>query len=359
MEITLAGKQTMTLPTRTMYIRKSLRRNTPYTNDFLVIDVPEGQDVLLGMPWLKSVNPDINWVSERVKPRREKRGRHKNLNNLHYHKPEQPALPIGGKRRSRSPQRKRSLSDYFSTGYYSAASGTTKYITSKQFRRLLKKPSIIECIFVLRPKTEKECGGTGEPVDIESFCNHPVFPLLLKHKDLFKPKLPMGLPPRELGEHVLGLTRKNLHFDVNGFNPQLKKKAHTVRRTLPMPRKDYIIAKMQGAFWYSCMDLLSGYYQFRMRDCDIRFTAFQTPDGAYEYLVLPMGLSHAPATLNDGIRRILSDLNEICQCYFDDIYLYTKSKSLEDHLTALDRVLTRLEDHKVYVKLIKCVFLRS
>jgi hypothetical protein len=123
-----------------------------------------------------------------------------------------------------------------------------------------------------------------------------------------------------------------------------------------MPRKDTIIEKMQGAYWYSCMDLLSGYYQFRMRDSDIPCTAFQTPDGAFEYLVLPMGLSNAPATFNEGIRRILRDLSEICQCYFDDIYVHTKDTSIEAHLEALDRVLTRLEDHKFYVKLSKCVF---
>ncbi|GMF88821.1 unnamed protein product [Phytophthora fragariaefolia] len=113
---------------------------------------------------------------------------------------------------------------------------------------------------------------------------------------------------------------------------------------------------MQGAFWYSCMDLLSGYYQFRIRESDIPFTAFQTPDGAFEYLVLPMGLSNAPATFNEGIRRMLADISDICQCYFDDIFVYTKSESVNEHLDALDQVLTRLKDHKFYVKLSKCVF---
>ncbi|POM81808.1 Polyprotein [Phytophthora palmivora] len=154
--------------------------------------------------------------------------------------------------------------------------------------------------------------------------------------------------------------------------------SHAIRRTLPMPRKDIIIEKIHGAYWYSCMDLLSGYYQFRMRNCDIPYTAFQTPDGSYEYLVLPMGLSNAPATFNEGIRRILADLSDICyfddiyvysrskaldvhlealdRCYFDDIYVYLRSKSLDVHLEALDRVLTRLENHNFYVKLSKCVF---
>ncbi|POM81554.1 Putative retroelement [Phytophthora palmivora] len=123
-----------------------------------------------------------------------------------------------------------------------------------------------------------------------------------------------------------------------------------------MPRKDKIVDKMQGSFWFSCMDLLSGYYQFRLRDTDIPLTAFQTPDGSYEYLVLPMGLSNAPATFSAGIRRILADLSEICQSYFDEIYVHTRSRSIDDHLLALDCVLGRLEEHKFFVKLSKCVF---
>jgi len=61
-----------------------------------------------------------------------------------------------------------------------------------------------------------------------------------------------------------------------------------------MPRKDVIFERMQGTPWYSCMDLLSGYYQFRMRDSDTKYTAFQTPDGLFEHLVILMGLSNAP-----------------------------------------------------------------
>jgi len=76
----------------------------------------------------------------------------------------------------------------------------------------------------------------------------------------------------------------------------------------------------------------------------------------YEYLVIPIGLSNAPTTFNSGIRKILADLQTFCQSYFDDIYVFTKCADIEDHLKALDRVLQRLEDHKFYAKLSKCVF---
>ncbi|POM65345.1 Hypothetical protein PHPALM_18951, partial [Phytophthora palmivora] len=351
------------------------------------------------------MNPDIDWVNERVRFRENKKG--KMLDNaagnnkkrkqkkkvMTAHVQKRPVVQIGGQRRSTSQRKKTSATEYYTRGYYSAVSGTTKYITSKQFRRMLKSPKNIECIFVIRPRTEKESGDSGNTVDIDTYRDHPVFPVLLKHKDVFKQKLPTGLPPREHGEHIMEVDTNEAIFRRQWRQSPVQEKvimdwvrelrsaglirhstsphgaptfcvkkpvgwrivhdyramnSHTIRRTLPMPRKDSIIEKMQGAFWYSCLDLLSGYYQFRMRDCDIPFTAFQTPDGAYEYLVLPM-----------GIRRILADLSGICQCYFDDIYIYSKSKDVDDHLESLDRVLTRLEENKFYVKLSKCVFCAS
>ncbi|GMF62760.1 unnamed protein product [Phytophthora fragariaefolia] len=129
---------------------------------------------------------------------------------------------------------------------------------------------------------------------------------------------------------------------------------HTVRRTLPMPRKDVIFEQMQGAYWYNCMDFLSGYYQFRMRDSDIKYTAFQTADGSFEYLVVPMGLSNAPATVNDGTRKLLKNLTDFRNSYFDDIYIFTQSRDLNAHLTAVGRVLSRLKANQFYVKLSKC-----
>ncbi|OWZ09875.1 Retroelement [Phytophthora megakarya] len=103
---------------------------------------------------------------------------------------------------------------------------------------------------------------------------------------------------------------------------------NTVRRTMPMPRKDVILEKMQGSYYFSCLDLLSGYYQFRMREDGIPYTSFQTPDGLFEYVV----------------------------SYFDDIYVYTKSRNIQHHLDALDRVFSRLHEHQFYIKLSKCVF---
>ena len=89
-----------------------------------------------------------------------------------------------------------------------------------------------------------------------------------------------------------------------------------------MPRKEDTLDRMVGCQWYSTMDLLSGYYQVKVRASDTHFTAFQTPGGLYEYLVLPMGLGNAPATFNRIVRQIFNGMGTFCSTYFDDIYVY-------------------------------------
>jgi len=124
----------------------------------------------------------------------------------------------------------------------------------------------------------------------------------------------------------------------------------------PIPRKDDIIDGMQGGYWFSCMDLLSGYYQLLLEENCRAFTAFSTPVGHFEYLVTAQGLAGAPATFNRFIQHVFEDLQEFSKAFFDDIYVFTKSKTIQDHLVALDRVLKRCEDRGLSIKLSKCVF---
>ena len=48
---------------------------------------------------------------------------------------------------------------------------------------------------------------------------------------------------------------------------------------------------------YSALDLVDGYYQLLMRASDIPITEVSTPiNMLWEWLVLPQGISNAPAT---------------------------------------------------------------
>ncbi|OWY91020.1 polyprotein, partial [Phytophthora megakarya] len=121
-----------------------------------------------------------------------------------------------------------------------------------------------------------------------------------------------------------------------------------------MTRKEDILDAMSGAYWFPTMDLMSAHYQVRMREEDIKFTAFQVPNGLWEYLVLPMGVYNAPATMHRLTSKPFRGLESTKSFY--DIYLFTKSWSIDDYLSVLRKTLDILRDSKLYVKLSKCVF---
>ncbi|POM71969.1 RxLR effector candidate protein [Phytophthora palmivora] len=92
-----------------------------------------------------------------------------------------------------------------------------------------------------------------------------------------------------------------------------------------------------------------------MREEDITFTAFQAPNGLWEYLVLPMGVCNAPATMHRLTSKIFRDLKNTGS-FYDDIYIFTKSPRIEDHRDVLRETLDILPENKLYVKLSKCIF---
>ena len=67
----------------------------------------------------------------------------------------------------------------------------------------------------------------------------------------------------------------------------------TIKNKYPLPRIDDLFYQLQGAKYFSKIDLRSGYYQLKIRSSDVPKTAFVTRYGQYEFSVMSFGLTNA------------------------------------------------------------------
>ena len=96
-----------------------------------------------------------------------------------------------------------------------------------------------------------------------------------------------------------------------------------------------------GCKVFSTIDLKSGYYQVRLQEHEVERTAFSTPWGLYEYLVMPFGLCNAPSVFQKAINHTLRPvIGKFAVVYLDDILIYSKND--EEHEQHLREVLKLL-----------------
>ena len=354
---------------------------------FVMEHIPLKCDAIFGMDFLEKFNPSICW-------------KNKILNN---------GQPVISQLNSDEDQCQVKMCQYVYQDHISA-SGNTRIINNSELLdqelKSFKMGSADAFCFFIKPVDQTEKVKRFEDQNWDSLKTNPAYPVLLKFKDtVFKSTLTQadiqGRSAQRDIQHQIDLT-DTTPFAVKQFrlSPSQKESvklwveemltAGLIRKSTspfnspifcikkpigwrivmdyrllnsrtkipqePMPRKEDILNAMQGCFWFSCMDLLSGYYQQLIRECDRQFTAFSTPSGHYEYIVMAQGLNGAPASFNRWIQGIFENVREFCRAYFDDIYCFTRSVELHDHLNALQKILELCEKRGLCLKLSKCVF---
>ncbi|KAL8442273.1 hypothetical protein Emed_007349 [Eimeria media] len=131
--------------------------------------------------------------------------------------------------------------------------------------------------------------------------------------------------------------------------------AVTIAPEVPLPVVEDVLASLQGAKWFTTLDMEQGFHQVRVSPEDRHKTAFRTLMGQFEWRVMPFGLKGAPSTFQASMNSIFLDmLGQGVLIYMDDVLVY--AATLDEHLRLLDRVLARLLQHKMYSKLTKCKF---
>ena len=129
----------------------------------------------------------------------------------------------------------------------------------------------------------------------------------------------------------------------------------TVKNRYPLPLISSAFELLKNANIFTKLDLRNAYHLVRIREGDEWKTAFNTPSGHYEYLVMPFGLSNAPAVFQTLVNDVLRDmLNQFVFVYLDDILIFSPDE--ETHVEHVRRVLKRLLSNHLFAKAEKCEF---
>ena len=231
-----------------------------------------------------------------------------------------------------------------------------------------------------------------------------------KHKDVFRPYPPAGVPPVRFPGAELKLE------DGDPFNPPAKKSVHLnesqlfelrlqlqyyleqgfirpsdsayatpvffvpkphthpvkwrmacdyralnsiVRRDqYPLPAVEQIIDVLKGSRVFSKLDLSQYFHQIPVAEQHVHKTAITTRYGNFEWLVVPFGIHNAPAIAQRVANVIFQDfLDHFVVIFMDDILIF--SKDIETHHKHLDLFLERMKKHNLYAHTDKCEFYRT
>ncbi|SJL06532.1 uncharacterized protein ARMOST_09873 [Armillaria ostoyae] len=130
----------------------------------------------------------------------------------------------------------------------------------------------------------------------------------------------------------------------------------TIKNRYPLPLISELIDKLQGAKYFTKLDVRWGYNNVRIKEGDEHKAAFRTNRGLFEPTVMFFGLTNLPATfqwmMNDIFKDLISEGK--VTIYLDDILIFTKD--LDKHRRIVRRVLQKLRENKLFLKAEKCEF---
>jgi len=125
----------------------------------------------------------------------------------------------------------------------------------------------------------------------------------------------------------------------------------TVKNKYPPLLIDDLFDQLVGAAVFSEIDLRLGYHHLKIRKEDVPKATFRRRCTHYDFLVLPLRITNAPAFFINLMNWVFKAyLDKFTVIFIDDILVYSRLK--EEHVEHLRTPLKTLEERKLYAKLI-------
>lgn len=140
-----------------------------------------------------------------------------------------------------------------------------------------------------------------------------------------------------------------LVIDYNYINSQTFTDYHV------LPEINLLLTQLGEAKYLTITDAMKGFWQLPMDVNSKKYTAFSTPFGIYQWLVMPMGLHSSPSWWQRCMDITFAEtLMQYFMMYVDDGILY--SKTFEDHVLLLEKILGTASRVKLSMSKKKCKF---
>ena len=114
-----------------------------------------------------------------------------------------------------------------------------------------------------------------------------------------------------------------------------------------IPTKEYLLGKIKNFNIFSKFDYKLGFWQFKMHEDSIPWTAFSCSEGHFEWLVMPFGLKNAPSIFQRKMDSIFREYDSFVVIYIDDILVYGENK--KKHIGHLQLVFKNFDKHGIII----------
>ncbi|APA15655.1 hypothetical protein sscle_15g104250 [Sclerotinia sclerotiorum 1980 UF-70] len=303
--------------------------------------VPLGnQSIILGMPWLKAHNLQIDWLWETVtfpnksdqrdtlEPARLniRGGELKANSTTNVGRPVQ-GLPLTAKEGEPPVQMKNKQKKLLKTTPVEKQDETPIPVQYQKYKKLFEERKGHEALPEHKPWDHEIVLEEGKMPPFG-----PIYPISASDLRTLRNYIGDALEKGWIRESTSQTASPVLFVPKKDSTRRLCVDYHklndiTIKDRYLLPLATELRDRLGKAKIFSKFDLRNGFHLIRMKEGEEWKTAFRTRYGLYEYQVMPFGLTNAPATCMHLVNNVLRKYLDICCiCYLDDILVFSETE---------------------------------